>query len=126
MNILIVEDNTNDRKLLRYTLERHGCTVIEARDGEEGLDLAFHHLPDIIISDAIMPRMDGFQLLRALKADSVSQIDPLPFLLRHLHLRAGRTTCPLSWSGCIRGQAGGAGRALGEDLRDQESMGSAA
>jgi len=78
MNILIVEDNANDRKLLRYTLEHHGCTVIEARDGEEGLDLAFHHLPDIIISDAIMPRMDGFQLLRALKADPY--LKSIPFL----------------------------------------------
>ena len=78
MNILIIENNANDRRLLRYTLERHGCTVIEARDGEEGLDLAFHHLPDIIISDVIMPRMDGFQLLRALKADPY--LKSIPFL----------------------------------------------
>ena len=78
MNILIVEDNADDRRLLRNTLEHHGCTVIEARDGEEGLDLAFHHLPDIIISDVIMPRMDGFQLLRALKADLY--LKSIPFL----------------------------------------------
>jgi CheY-like chemotaxis protein len=78
MNILIIENNANDRKLLRYTLERHDCTVIEARDGEEGLDLANRHLPDIIISDAIMPRMDGFQLLRALKADPY--LKSIPFL----------------------------------------------
>ena len=78
MDILIIENNANDRRLLRYTLERHGCTVIEARDGEEGLDLAFHHLPDIIISDVIMPRMDGFQLLRALKADPY--LKSIPFL----------------------------------------------
>ena len=78
MDILIIENNASDRRLLRYTLERHGCTVIEARDGEEGFDLAFQHLPDIIISDVIMPRMDGFQLLRALKADPY--LKSIPFL----------------------------------------------
>jgi CheY-like chemotaxis protein len=78
MNILIVEDNAVDRRLLRHTLERHGCTVIEARDGEEGLDLAIRHHPDIIVSAALMPRMDGFQLLRALKADP--HLKSIPFL----------------------------------------------
>ena len=78
MNVLIVEDNANDRKLLRQNLEHHGCTVIEARDGEEGLDLAIRHHPDIIVSDALMPRMDGFQLLRALKADPY--LKSIPFL----------------------------------------------
>jgi C4-dicarboxylate-specific signal transduction histidine kinase len=78
MNILIVEDNADDQRLLRQTLEHHGCTVIEARDGEEGLDLAGRHHPDIIVSDALMPRMDGFQLLRALKSDP--HLKSIPFL----------------------------------------------
>jgi len=78
MNVLIVEDNADDRRLLRHTLEHHGCTVIEARDGEEGLDLAACHHPDIIVSDALMPRMDGFQLLRALKSDP--HLKSIPFL----------------------------------------------
>ena len=78
MNILIVEDNTNDRKFLRYTLEHHGCTVIEARGGEVGLDLAIRHHPDIIFPAALMPRMDGFQLLRALQADP--HLKSIPFL----------------------------------------------
>lgn len=78
MNILIIEDNANDRRLLRYTFEHHGCTVIEARDGLEGLDLAISHQPDIIVSDALMPRMDGFQLLWALKADP--HLKSIPFL----------------------------------------------
>jgi len=69
VNILIVEDSVSARKLLRITFEHFGGTVFEAQDGEEGLALAARHKPDIIISDALMPRMDGFQLLRALKAD---------------------------------------------------------
>ena len=78
MNVLIVEDNADDRRLLRHTLEHHGCRVIEARNGEEGLELALRHKPVIIVSDALMPRMDGFQLLRALKADP--HLRSIPFL----------------------------------------------
>jgi two-component sensor histidine kinase/DNA-binding response OmpR family regulator len=78
MNVLIVDDNANDRRLLRYTLEHHGCKVIEARDGQEGLYLAISHKPDVIVSDALMPRMDGFQLLRTLKSDP--DLRSIPFL----------------------------------------------
>ena len=78
MNVLIVEDNDNDRRLLRYTFEHHGCTVIEAKDGKEGLDLASVHRPDIIVSDALMPVMDGFQLLQALKSDQ--ELRSIPFV----------------------------------------------
>lgn len=78
MNVLIVEDNANDRRLLHYTFEHHGCTVIEAKDGQEGFNLAVSHKPDIIISDALMPVMDGFQLLRALKLDE--ELRSIPFV----------------------------------------------
>jgi len=80
MKILIADDNADDRKLLRYNLERHGCkTIIEARDGWEGLDLAKRDKPDLIISDALMPRMDGFQFLRLIKSDEELQLIPFIF-----------------------------------------------
>jgi signal transduction histidine kinase len=78
VNVLIVEDNAGNRKLLRITFEHNRCTVFEAQDGLEGLDLAFRHKPDVIISDALMPRMDGFQLLRSLKADP--ELKSIPFI----------------------------------------------
>jgi len=78
MNVLIVEDSPSARKLLRITLEHYGCTVVEACDGVEGLNLAFRHLPDVIISDALMPRMDGFQLLRGLKSNPM--LKSIPFI----------------------------------------------
>lgn len=79
MQVLIVEDNASARKLLRLTLEHYGCTVIEAQDGQEGLEQAVCHRPDIIISDALMPRMDGFQLIRAVKADPALRAIPFIF-----------------------------------------------
>jgi len=79
MNVLIVEDNANMRKMMRSTFEYHKCTVTEAKDGQEGLELAAFSRPDIIISDALMPRMDGFQFLRALKADPKLKLIPFIF-----------------------------------------------
>jgi PAS domain S-box-containing protein len=79
MRALIVDDNDNDRKLLRINLERHGCaTVIEARDGLEGLRKAKELKPDLIISDALMPRMDGFEFLREVKSDEA--LNAIPFV----------------------------------------------
>lgn len=79
MKTLIVDDNAADRKILRYILERHGCDIIEAADGEEGLALAGDHRPGLIVSDALMPRMDGFQFLRRIKADPDLQAIPFIF-----------------------------------------------
>lgn len=78
MNVLIVDDSCSARKLLRITFEHYNCAVVEAFDGQDGLEQATRHKPDIIISDALMPRMDGFQLLRALKA--TPELASIPFI----------------------------------------------
>jgi len=78
MKTLIVDDNADDRSILRYNLERHGCEVIEAVDGQEGLELARTHKPDLIISDGLMPRMDGYQFLRNVKTDE--NLKNIPFI----------------------------------------------
>ncbi len=79
MNILIVDDNANDRKLLRLIFERNGnhC-VTEAEDGLEGIEKARALRPDLIVSDALMPRMDGFQFLWAIKMDE--RLKEIPFV----------------------------------------------
>lgn len=79
MKILIVDDNAADRTLLRYNLEHHGCEVIEASDGAEGLHLASINQPDLIVSDALMPVMDGFQFLRVAKNDVTLSLIPFVF-----------------------------------------------
>lgn len=79
MKTLIVDDNSDDRRILRYVLERRGCEVIEAADGEEGLTLAGSHEPALIVSDALMPRMDGFQFLRKVKIDPTLRTIPFIF-----------------------------------------------
>jgi len=67
--ILIADDIQKNRRLLRKMLEWHGHTVEEAGNGAEALEMAQKEMPDVIISDILMPVMDGFQLCRNLKTD---------------------------------------------------------
>ncbi|MBI5376920.1 MAG: response regulator [Candidatus Schekmanbacteria bacterium] len=78
MIILIVDDNSDDREILKCTLERHGHETIEACNGQEALSIAALKKPDIIISDALMPVMDGFQFLRTIKKNKI--LNAIPFI----------------------------------------------
>jgi DNA-binding response OmpR family regulator len=66
--VLVVEDNTDLRSYIREFLEKD-YAVREAKDGKEGYDLAIETVPDLVISDLMMPKMDGMELCRALKKD---------------------------------------------------------
>lgn len=67
MKILLVDDSIDQRRLLRKVMDKHGHEVFEAGDGAEGLDKAVSMNPDIILSDTLMPVMDGFTFLRKCK-----------------------------------------------------------
>jgi|GEM_PF-619656 len=69
MTALIVDDNPDDRKLLRLLCEQRGLAVEEAGDGREALAAMARRRPDLVISDALMPEMDGFHLLRRIRTD---------------------------------------------------------
>jgi two-component system phosphate regulon response regulator PhoB len=66
--ILLAEDDRFLRKAAETMLKRSGFTVIPAADGEEALRLAREHVPDLLLLDLIMPKMQGFDVLRELKA----------------------------------------------------------
>lgn len=67
--ILLVEDDKFLRKAAEVTLKRQGFDVLTAQDGEAGLELAREAMPDLVLLDLIMPKMQGFQVLGHLKAD---------------------------------------------------------
>jgi DNA-binding response OmpR family regulator len=67
--ILIVDDEPDLLSVLHFGLEAEGFEVIEASDGERGLELARAELPDLIVLDLMLPRMDGYKVCRALKFD---------------------------------------------------------
>ncbi|AKS43185.1 hybrid sensor histidine kinase/response regulator transcription factor [Wenzhouxiangella marina] len=81
--VLVVEDQADLRAYLVDVLKRD-WRVLEAPHGERGLELARLEVPDLIVSDVMMPRMDGFQLLRSLRGDlATSHIPVLLLTARH-------------------------------------------
>jgi len=77
--ILIVDDNNENLDYLESLLKGHGYSVVTANHGEEALARARHQLPAIVVSDLLMPIMDGFTLLRHWRADQ--QLQTIPFLV---------------------------------------------
>src|SRR5579871_374082 len=67
--ILVADDNPVSRELIREVLEMSGYEVVEAADGEEALRQARAALPDLMLLDIQMPRLDGYGVLRELRAD---------------------------------------------------------
>ena len=78
-SLLIVEDNHTLRRLLEYRLGKH-YDVRAAQHGEEALALVEEAVPDLIVSDIMMPRMDGFALLAVLRQDERTRMIPFIFL----------------------------------------------
>ncbi len=76
-NVLIVEDDKNLRKLINITLTKEKYTVYEATNGEEALDVIDKNYIDLIISDVMMPKMDGFELIKELRSSKYK----IPILL---------------------------------------------
>jgi signal transduction histidine kinase len=76
-SILIVDDDDIIRAIMRAELEADGFDVVEAVDGVDACNQCWSRLPDLVIADVIMPRMDGFTLCRELRANPVSQYVPI-------------------------------------------------
>src|SRR2546421_11300718 len=67
--ILIVDDNETNRDILQMRLKAHGYELLQAADGEEALAVAKERLPDLILLDVMMPKLDGVEVCRRLKGD---------------------------------------------------------
>src|SRR5438876_1077442 len=65
--MLVIEDNPANLELMAYLLQAFGHTPLLARDGEEGLAVARREIPDLIVCDVQLPRMDGYTIARQLK-----------------------------------------------------------
>ncbi|TAM37524.1 response regulator [bacterium] len=91
--ILVVDDESGLVEMLSIRLEVNNYQVISASDGQEGLDKARSEAPDLIILDLMLPRLDGYQVCRALKSDEkYKQIPIVIFTARaqESDIRAGK------------------------------------
>ena len=80
MRILVVEDEADIRGNVMRILRMEGFEVLEAENGRIGLDVARAHRPDLVLSDIMMPELDGYGLLEALRADPLTAATPFIFL----------------------------------------------
>lgn len=67
--ILLIEDNEQNRILMRQIMTRHGYDLLEAKDGLTGIEMARAHMPALILLDIQMPVMNGFMVIRELRND---------------------------------------------------------
>jgi two-component system sensor histidine kinase/response regulator len=79
VRVLIAEDSRTQAEQLKYTLEKQGYAVTVAPNGREALEAARSQKPTLLISDVIMPEIDGFQLCQAIKSDP--ELSSIPIIL---------------------------------------------
>ena len=85
--VLVVDDEAPIRLLCRVNLEAEGMTVLEAADGDRGLELARSELPDVILLDVMMPGRSGWEVAEELLADETTSGIPIVFLTARAEIR---------------------------------------
>ena len=83
--VLVVDDQPHIVRLIQVNLEKEGFQVATARDGVEGITKVQELHPDLVILDVIMPRKDGFEVLREIKADESLAETPVILLTVKSH-----------------------------------------
>jgi twitching motility two-component system response regulator PilG len=78
--VMVVDDSPTVRKLLTIKLEKHGHRVVTASNGMEALSKINEELPDLILLDVTMPRLDGYQLCKLVKTDAITKHIPIVML----------------------------------------------
>jgi DNA-binding response OmpR family regulator len=78
--VLVADDDRDIVDLVTFRLGRSGYEVLQAFDGQEALDLALERLPDLCVLDVTMPRLDGYEVTRRLRANQATRSMPIILL----------------------------------------------
>lgn len=81
--ILLVEDNKLNRDMLSRRLQRKGFEVVNAVDGQEGVEMAHSESPELILMDISLPVMDGWEATRKIKKSPMTRSTPIIALTAH-------------------------------------------
>jgi DNA-binding response OmpR family regulator len=79
--IVIVEDDAAMREIVVHKLSANGYNVVQAEDGKEGIDLIVKEKPDIVLLDLMLPEVDGFQVLQAIRKHEDKQVANTPIIV---------------------------------------------
>jgi DNA-binding response OmpR family regulator len=96
--ILVIDDDEICRRTVATVLEQSGYTVMQANDGEAGVQIALRDPPDLIVTDVVMPKLDGFGVFDALQTDPRTSSIPFIFMTGLVDREAG-------WRGMRLGSA---------------------
>jgi len=96
-SILVIEDNEQNIYLLTFLLNKYGFEVLQARDGQQGLDMALAQQPDLILLDIQLPVMDGHEVARRLKENT--SVKKIPVVAVTSHAMSGDREAILA-AGC--------------------------
>jgi two-component system alkaline phosphatase synthesis response regulator PhoP len=77
IKVLAVDDEPDVLRLIQIKLKKAGFDVVTGRDGVEGVEMAHQEHPDVVLLDVMMPRMDGYEAARKIKAE----VKPAPIVL---------------------------------------------
>ena len=102
--ILVVDDEPDQRFLLRRILERAGYEVVDACDGAAALTAVVESSPDLVVTDIMMPVLDGTELIRSLRADRTTAAIPIVAASGDTRLAAGADAVvpkPYSWQDLV-------------------------
>jgi DNA-binding response OmpR family regulator len=80
MKIIVAGDSATVRRLVAARLSADGYEVLEAADGEEALAMARSRHPDLLVLDKVMPKIDGFEVARAIRGDPETRAVPIVML----------------------------------------------
>ncbi|MFS8781192.1 response regulator transcription factor [Synechococcus sp. W55.1] len=75
--VLVVEDSQSQREMISKLLQENGFEVMTVEDGVEAVEAVKQNKPDLIVLDIVMPRMNGYEVCRLLKADPLTQKTPI-------------------------------------------------
>jgi len=78
--VLVADDDDDIRDLVAFRLDRAGYEVLRAGDGQQALDLAKEHVPDLAVLDVMMPKLTGYDVTRELRADTATSRIPVILL----------------------------------------------
>ena len=78
--VLVADDDPDILELVAFRLERAGYDIVRARDGEEALQLAAEHVPDLAVLDVMMPKLNGYEVTQRIRQDDATSDMPVILL----------------------------------------------